>query len=109
MTIAVDFDQVLHNKAAPIKGRRMGPPLPGAKESLEMLREAGHNVIIHTTIATNPSGAKAVEDWLDYYDMEHDGVTAIKPVASFYIDDKAIRHISWADTIQQLEDLGVDI
>jgi phosphoglycolate phosphatase-like HAD superfamily hydrolase len=102
MILAIDYDGVIHDRANPVEGRKLGPPLPGAVEALDDLHAAGHTIIVHTLMATTPSGTRVVEDWLDYYGIEHHGVTAIKPAADFYIDDKAIRHTSWPDTLQQI-------
>lgn len=102
MILAIDFDNTIHDLNNPIEGRKMGKPMPGAVEAIENLVEAGHTVIIHTLMATSPSGAKVVSEWLEYYDIPHHGVTAIKPKADYYIDDKAIRHIDWPSTLQAI-------
>lgn len=80
----------------------MGAPLPQAQESLMDLHEAGHKIIIHTRMATTETGRQAVIDWLDFYDIDVDGVTAMKPQADVYIDDKALKHVDWATTMNEL-------
>jgi phosphoglycolate phosphatase-like HAD superfamily hydrolase len=80
----------------------MGAPLPGAVAALDALYDKRYKLIIHTTKATTDSGKQAVEEWLDYYGCEYHEVTATKPNASYYIDDRAIKHTSWAETLDEL-------
>jgi hypothetical protein len=102
MILAIDFDDTIHDRQHPLPNKRMGAPLPGAVEALETLAEQGNTIIVHTVMATTGSGTKAVQDWLEFYDVPHHGVTAIKPQADWYIDDKAIRHVDWNNTLQEL-------
>lgn len=102
MIIACDFDGVIHDKANPVPHRRMGAPLPDAASALSALHNAGHTLVIHTVMATNPGGQKAVEDWLIYYKVPFHEVTAIKPNADLFIDDKAIRHTDWPTTMVEI-------
>ena len=97
--LAIDFDGVIHDKANPIEGKRMGAPLPGTKEAMDRLYKK-NRLIIHTVMATSPGGIQAVKDWLDYYKIPFHEVTAIKPTAAFYIDDKAVKHIDWSTTLE---------
>jgi hypothetical protein len=82
----------------------MGRPYPGAKESLEHLRDVGFHIVIHTCRARSPQGvpdpdpalqeylggAQHVADWLDYFEIPYDEITALKPMAVAYIDDKGV-------------------
>lgn len=94
--IAVDFDGVL---CISDKGK-MSEPLSGSLEALEMFIEWGYDIVIFTLRAKNK---RHVEDWLDFYGIPYKEVTDRKPQADFYIDDKAIRHINWADTLSQIQ------
>ena len=105
--LAIDFDGVIHDKLHPVPGKRMGAPYPGAQEAMQELYDARHKLIIFTTMATSLGGKQAVEDWLEWYDFDYHEVTAIKPTAFVYVDDKAIRHTNWTDTMEQLNELGV--
>lgn len=100
ITLAIDFDGVIHDDKNPVKGRKMGPPLPDAKMVITHLKDAGCTIIIHTVRGGYP---QHVEEWLQYYDIPYDRVTNIKEPADFYIDDKAIRFTNWMDTIAQLK------
>ena len=93
--LAIDFDGVLHDFKAPLPGKRMGGPVDGAKSHMELLRAQGHTLIIHTVKAVTEDGKRAVRDWLNYYQIPFDDVTAIKPNASIFLDDHAQHFTSW--------------
>ncbi|GAC1501794.1 MAG: hypothetical protein NVS1B10_06190 [Candidatus Saccharimonadales bacterium] len=106
MILAIDFDRTIHNIDEPLDGQKMGKPMPGAEQALEAIQDSGHNIIIHTLRARSPQGTEVVQDWLDYYDLPYSSITAIKPDADYYIDDKALTFLSWNDTLIRL---GVDL
>lgn len=95
MTLAIDFDGVVHDSKNPIAGRRMGAPLAGAKEALTELN-FDHKIIIFSVWAKG-KGAITITDWMNYYDIPFTEITNIKPQADVYLDDKAIRFTSWSD------------
>lgn len=100
MILAVDFDRTLSdfdNRGS----NPLGPPMPDAIEVLRRLRGRGHRIIIHTCRAATPSGAAMVKRWCAQHHLPHDGITAVKPVADAYIDDRAIRFTNWADLFAQ--------
>ena len=102
MILAIDFDRVLHDIDNPIKGRRMGPPLPGAVNSMHHLKDMKHTLIIHTLWAKTVSGTEAVRKWCEYWSMPYDQITAIKPKADVYLDDLAIRFVNWEQAIKAI-------
>jgi hypothetical protein len=95
-TVAVDFDGVLMAKG----GDPFVPtlePLPNVEFALKALSNKFSNVVVHTcrALEDRPVGGKAeVWAWLEKYNLDYyvAEVTAIKPRAAFYIDDKAVRH-----------------
>lgn len=93
-TWAIDFDGVIHDRQNPATGRRMGPPIEGAKERLISLKRRRHKVIVHTTMALTPSGAKAVANWMEHFGIPYDEIIG-KPAADIYLDDKAVRFTDW--------------
>jgi len=107
MTLAIDFDGVIHDYKHPVEGKRMGEPFDDALTMLKRLYNRKHTIIIHTVMATSDSGKQVVEDWLAFYKIKHHGVTAIKPNADIYIDDRGIRHTDWPSTWLQLKELKV--
>lgn len=106
-TIAIDFDGVLHAyRLGWHDGTIYDVPNPGARESLFRLSQT-HNLVVYTA----REDIQSVEKWCKVHfpkvgkvGME---VTNKKPRAVVYIDDRAIRHISWDNTIKQLTDLGI--
>ena len=110
-TIAIDFDNVIHDRNNPVEGKRMGPPFPDAKDSLARIVEAGHHVMIHSC-----NNSKVIRDWLEYYGIPFHSIwgespldKGHKPKADFYIDDRAIHHVNWEQTIAQLSERGLKL
>lgn len=87
-TLAIDFDGVVR--------RKDGEPMINALDSLWELRE--YYIIIHTSMANTTKGRKLVANWLEKHDVKYDEIQG-KPMADYYIDDKAIRHVSWGMTL----------
>lgn len=96
MIFAIDFDGVIHDKDHPLKGRRMGEPIEGAKETIERLRGDGATIIVFSYWA-HGRGAEAIRDWLGFYEIPFDDVTNVKPNADVFLDDRAVRFTSWAE------------
>jgi hypothetical protein len=108
MTLAIDFDGVLHSYS---KGWNDGTiydsPVPGAMDALHRLMR-DHAVFILTARHTAD-----VAKWLEGHGftctLRHDGkfwnrrgvllVTDRKLPAAFYIDDRALRFTSWRQTL----------
>ena len=103
-TFYIDFDRVIHDIDHPVEGRKMGPPMEGAVSGMQQLREAGHRLVVFTIRATNERSTKVVMDWLDYYECPYDSVTNIKGKADAYVDDLAVHHVSWDQTIRLLDE-----
>ena len=92
MVVAIDFDGTIHDYKNPKEGRRMGPPFEGTLEALTALRAAGHKIIIHSC-----NRPKVIRDWMEWYKIPFDyiwgespGDYGQKPVADWYVDDRAI-------------------
>ena len=115
MTIAVDFDGVIHKYS---KGWQDGSiydePVEGAIEALVKLIEAKHSVIIIST-----REVRQVFDWIQpklyQFDIPTDmlnpdekfwnqkgvlGITNRKIPASIYIDDRGLRFTNWGDILK---------
>ena len=97
--IAIDFDGVIHAHKNPIEGRRMGPPIEGAKEALKTLSRK-YNIIIFSVWGDKP---KTIEDFMKYYELSFNSVTNIKPNATFYIDDRGLHFNSWSETLAEVD------
>ncbi len=99
-SVAVDFDGVCHDYKNPIEGRRMGKPIDGTKEALESIRKKGYQIIIFSVWGNQP---KVIEDFMKYYELPYDSITNVKPNASYFIDDKAIRFLNWTQTLRDIQ------
>jgi len=106
--VCIYFDGVIHRYS---KGWQDGaiydPPMEGAKEELESLVSKDYKVIILTT-RLNPEvnddinlEKNKISKWLSANGFQrgvhyHD-ITAVKPIAGIYIDDRALRFTNWKD------------
>lgn len=109
ITLALDFDGCLHDQARPVSGRVMGLPLVGAKEAMDQLEDRGFLLVIHTVRARTKEGEKSVRDWLNHYGFPYHDITAWKPNADVFVDDRAIRHINWTNTLEDIyQTLGIE-
>lgn len=111
-TIAVDFDGVIHRYS---KGWYDGTiydiPVTGCKDHLKKWTEKGYRIVIFTTRLNPEMGddinieREKIDQWLKtsgfIKGVHYDDVTALKPKAVVYIDDRAIRFINW-ETIDKM-------
>ena len=98
LIVAVDFDGVIHNPDDRDEGRRMGRPYRGAEPALSWLHQAGAEIVVHTVRAAGPDGGEHVEHWLRYFGIPFDRVTALKPNADVFVDDRALKFVDWFTT-----------
>lgn len=91
-TVVFDFDGVIHSYTSGWQGEANipDPPVPGIKEAIEEIRDAGYEVVVLSTRTSTLEGCKAVHSWLEFYGIEVDRVCGKKPPAIVYIDDRAI-------------------
>ena len=110
-TIAIDFDGVIHSFEFGFHdGTIYGTPLPGSLESIKKIAEK-YKIVIYTAKAkkdrpliNGKTGTELVWEWLKKYEIDTliTDVTAEKPRAVCYIDDKAIQFINWNQTLNDL-------
>src|ERR1035437_462863 len=103
MIIAIDYDGVIHDHTHPIPGKRMGAPLEGAREALIKLSKT-NDIIIHT-VWGDEKGRQVIPDWMKYPNFPELEITNVKPRADCYLDDKAIKHISWEQSLKDIHTL----
>ena len=105
--ICVDLDGVIHGYS---KGYQDGSiydePVPGAKESLQKMKDMGHRVYVFSA----RTDVRAIEEYMDkhnlYYDKVHTG--SKPPEAEIFIDDRAINFSGdWADTMSKVENFEI--
>ena len=98
MLIGVDFDGVIHDWKHPVPGRRMGPPMPNAKEALDLLHAEGHKILIHS--CNNP---KVIKDFMEYYKLPYDHIWEMgKPNCDMFIDDRGWKFEDWSSTLEEV-------
>lgn len=109
--IAIDFDGFIHSFELGFHdGTIYGTPIPGSIESIKKISKK-YKIVIYTAKAkkdrpliNGKTGIELVWEWLKKYDIDQyvQEVTAEKPRAICYIDDKAIRFIDWNQTLNDL-------
>lgn len=116
LSLAVDFDGVIHKYSKGWQGGDIyDPPMDGALESLKKLH-SDFNIIIFTTRlspAFNDTEKQkaAMNEWFTKYGFikgEHfDEMTGSKPRAHIYLDDRGMKFVNWADSVQGILDYQV--
>lgn len=98
-SIAVDFDGVIRDWGT-------NRPIDGARNGINLLRELGWKVIIHSC-----NRAEFIEQWLNDYDIRFDSIWdgAGKPPASIYLDDCGLRFLNWEKAIDDVKGLKYEI
>ena len=109
--IAIDFDGVIHSFELGFHdGTIYGTPIPGSIEAIKKISKK-YKIVIYTAKAkkdrpliNGKTGIELIWEWLKKYDIDQyvQEVTAEKPRAICYIDDKAIRFIDWNQTLNDL-------
>ena len=110
--IGVDFDGVIHKcSKGYYDGTVYDEPIEGSYEALERLSKK-YDVVIYTAkakpdrgLVNGKTGTQLVWEWLKKYNMDKfvTKVTAEKPRAVAYIDDKGIFFDNWKDTLDILD------
>ncbi len=113
INVGIDFDGVIHKcSKGYYDGTIYDDPVEGVKAALEHL-STSHTLIVHTCkaradrgLVNGKTGVELVWEWLKEHDLAKfiNKVTAEKPRAAFYIDDKAISFRDWESCIQDLKD-----
>lgn len=107
LVLAIDFDGVLHNPLDREPGYKMGKPIAGAHAAVWALANEGHTLIVHTTRATDKKWSETpkrhVELWLEYFGFPRMQVTAVKPNADVFLDDRAVRFYNWNHALAAIE------
>lgn len=91
-TVVFDFDGVIHSYTSGWQGVGIAsdPPVPGIGEAIKDIRKGGYEVVVVSTRCADPLGRATVESYLAGHGIFVDDVTAHKPPAIVYIDDRAI-------------------
>lgn len=113
-TICVDFDGVLHSYTTPWQGSDTitDPPTDGAFDFVRSALDAGYHVVVQSARANSPKGKDAIEKWLLMHGADKKWfknglmrVTANKPGAEVYIDDRGFRFAGTWPTVAEIESM----
>lgn len=108
-TICIDFDGVLAGMTINIED--LGIPINGGAEATRKLRDLGYRIIIHTARPNSEEHIGRLRSFLEDNDVVFDDVNTDsqspwecdKPVADFYIDDRAVQFKGdWDDVLWQV-------
>lgn len=107
LTLAVDFDDVIHDTKNVKPGYKLGVPIDGAVESMQALKAQGAIIAIHSVWADTEQRCEAISKWCRYFKVPYDFITNQKPVAEFYLDDHGLRFESWDQALADIKRLRV--
>jgi len=112
VNIGIDFDGVIHRcSKGYYDGTIYDTPIEGAEEALRELSEQ-YTVIVYTCkakpdrgLVNGKTGTQLVWEWLEKNNLSKyvSKVTAEKPRAVCYIDDKGIQFDNWKNTLNTLK------
>ena len=105
-SIAIDFDGVLHIDSH--DHSITNQVIEGAKESIDKLKDQFKIIIYSARIRPEydiNKGISDIEQFLNQADIYYDEISICKPVAQYYIDDRAIRFINWFDALYQINNI----
>lgn len=102
-TVVFDFDGVIHSYTSGWQGEGVAndPPVPGIKEALKAVHDAGYQVAVMSTRCASLAGSIAVQNYLSKHGMIEyvDRVCKDKLPAIVYIDDRAICFDGHSETL----------
>lgn len=103
LSICLDFDGVVHSFKSGWQGTGIipDPPVDGAKEAIDRLREK-YEIIIFTPRYQQDKGRAAVIKWLRKHKIVVDDVCGYKPPAHIYVDDRATQFKGWVDCMAEI-------
>lgn len=102
-TVVFDFDGVIHSYTSGWQGLCVIPdePVKGIKEAIESIRKAGYEVVVVSTRCDDIAGKLAIGEYLKKHGIEVDKISAYKPPAICYIDDRAICFDGNAESLKE--------
>lgn len=91
-TVVFDFDGVIHSYTSGWKGEAVipDPVVDGISDVIANLRSKGLRVVVVSTRCQTYAGISAIRDYLEKNGIKVDEITALKPPAVCYVDDRSI-------------------
>lgn len=106
-TLAWDFDGTLCQYENGFVHPPVEPPIPGALAAVRTAAAKGYENVIFSVRANRPDGVQAIHQWLDKHGFLPyiKGITAMKPKAVAYIDDRAVHFDgkNWVSVLNQAD------
>lgn len=112
--IGIDFDGVIHKCSKGFyDGTIYDPPVEGVETALQRIAQK-YQIIVYTAkakqdrpIVNGKTGTELVWEWLRDNNLDQfiTAVTAEKPRAVAYIDDKGVRFDNWSACLEDLSTL----
>ncbi|MBM3410784.1 MAG: hypothetical protein FJY18_04030 [Bacteroidetes bacterium] len=117
MTIAIDFDGVIHSYSRGWQGGEIyDPPVEGTREALTELSAKGWKIYIFSTRTNkiyhkndHPPQEERMKTYLEEHGIPYDKIWSFgKPMADIYLDDRALNFRGkWVDSLQEIEQFQV--
>ena len=117
MTIAIDFDGVIHSYSRGWQGGEIYDlPVEGTREALTELRAKGWKIYIFSTRTNkiyhkndHPPQEERMKIYLEEHGIPYDKIWSFgKPMADIYLDDRALNFRGkWDDSLQEIEQFQV--
>ena len=114
--IAIDFDGVIHKCSKGFHdGTIYDEPIDGSLDALKLL-SSKYTVIVYSAkarkdrpLVNGKTGIELIWEWLEKHDVAKyvKEVTAEKPRAFCYVDDRAVKFDDWEQTMTALKHYGV--
>lgn len=112
INLAIDFDGVIHkNSKGFYDGTIYDDPIEGSEEALKLLASK-YRLILYTAkakpdrpLVNGKTGTQLVWEWLEKNNLKVyiTDITAEKPRAVAYIDDKCFRFLDWESCMNELK------
>ena len=99
-TICIDIDGTIAPYPDEANAYSTVKPFPGAKDTINSLKNLGIKIIIFTS--RNNEWKGITEYWLKEEGISYDELIMDKPKAQLYIDDRGFRFIAWSEVINKL-------
>src|SRR5579864_4530655 len=99
--ILVDMDDTICHETS---DNECGEPMEGVKEALTKLKEQGFEIVIFSHRADEKHGEDEIKKYLEVHEIPYDSIfQGEKPLAKFYVDDRAIHFDNWNSVLKQIE------
>jgi len=116
MTVAIDFDGVLHRYSEGWKdGQIYDEPVEGSREALQAMKDLGWKIYIFSTRSNKlyhkdqeKAHDQAMKTWLEHHGIPYDRLWNFgKPMADVYIDDRALTFRGdWKATLHEAQNFS---